>query len=50
MINVSELKACSDCGTVYASKLSKGVCPKCHSNMHEKITVEDTVFGRSLDR
>jgi len=49
MADVTELKACSDCGTVYYSKLSKGVCPKCHSNMNEKITTAGIRF-RTLDK
>ena len=37
MIDVEQLKVCSDCGTVYYGKFVKGVCPNCHMNNYEKV-------------
>jgi len=40
MTDVSELKCCTDCGTVYVSKYSKDECPNhyCGTQNNEKIT------------
>jgi len=48
MIDVTELKVCSDCGTVYHNKFSRGTCPNCHTNNFEQISADSGV--ESLDR
>jgi len=48
MIDVAELKVCSDCGIVYHNKFSRGTCPNCHTNNFEQISADSGV--ESLDR
>jgi len=43
MIDVKDLKVCSDCGTVYYEKFSRGVCPNCHTNNYEQISADSGV-------
>ncbi len=40
MADLSELRVCKDCGTVYAAKYSKAVCPNsiCKTNNNERLT------------
>ena len=50
MVDVTELKVCSDCGTVYSPMRSNGYCPndKCKSDLRENVT---TRSGKgSLDK
>ena len=37
LIDIEKLRICSDCGTVYYEKFSRGVCPNCHTNNFVKI-------------
>ena len=48
MIDVKDLKVCSDCGIVYYDKFSRGLCPNCHTNNFEQVSA-DSGMG-SLDR
>ncbi|WP_420544683.1 hypothetical protein [Nitrosopumilus sp.] len=48
MIDVKDLRVCSDCGTVYYEKFARGVCPNCHTNNYEQVSA-DSGIG-SLDR
>jgi len=48
LIDVKDLKVCSDCGTVYYDKFSRGVCPNCHTNNYEQLSA-DSGIG-SLER
>ena len=48
MIDVKDLKVCSDCGTVYYDKYSRGLCPNCHTNNFEQISADSGVG--SLDK
>ena len=48
MIDVKELRVCSDCGTVYHDKFSRGVCPNCHTNNYEQLSADSGVG--SLER
>lgn len=48
MIDVKDLKVCSDCGTVYYEKFSRGVCPNCHTNNYEQVSADSGVG--SLER
>jgi len=38
MVDVSDLRVCTDCGNVYSAKYSKVLCPVCKTNNKEKIT------------
>jgi Zn finger protein HypA/HybF involved in hydrogenase expression len=40
MIDVKDLKVCSDCGTVYHGKFSRDVCPNCHTNNFEQVSAD----------
>jgi uncharacterized Zn finger protein (UPF0148 family) len=48
MIDVKDLKVCSDCGTVYHDKFSRVVCPNCHTNNYEQVSADSGVGN--LDR
>ena len=48
MIDVKDLKVCSDCGTVYYDKFSRGICPNCHTNNFEQLSADSGVG--SLER
>ena len=48
MVKITDLKCCSDCGTVYYGMRSNGVCPNCKTNLSEAVTDNNT--ERSLDR
>ncbi len=37
MIDIEKLRICTDCGTVYYEKFSRGICPNCHTNNFVKI-------------
>lgn len=49
MVKVTDLKCCSDCGTVYYGRFSKDVCPNCSTNLNEKVTGDSHSGHRSLD-
>lgn len=48
MIDVKDLKTCSDCGSVYYAKFSRDVCPNCHTNNYEQVSADSGVG--SLER
>ena len=43
MIDVKDLRVCSDCGTTYHEKFSRGVCPNCHTNNYEQVSADSGV-------
>ena len=40
MVNVKDLRACIDCGTVYFETFQPMECPNCHSDKYEEVTAE----------
>lgn len=40
MIDVKDLKVCSDCGNVYLGKFSREICPNCHTNNFEQLSAD----------
>jgi hypothetical protein len=43
MIDVRDLRVCSDCGTVYCERFSRGVCPNYHTNNYEQVSADSGV-------